>query len=93
MPVAKPSSQNTSLSDLDALAAAVAERQLGLVDRVLGLEAQVAQLSIARQQGTDPSQAGRLAVEIADMRGSLTWRVGSLVTKPANRLARLLRRR
>lgn len=63
------------------------ERELTLVDRVIGLEAMVAELS----SGTRLTPSEQLGVEheIAAMRRSPEWRVARLITLPA----RVLRRR
>jgi hypothetical protein len=69
---------------------AVQLRQLALVDRVLGLEAEVARLSSsgASSEGAR-EQIERLQAELRAVYGSRTWRIGSAVLKPL----RLLRRR
>lgn len=56
------------------------ERELGLVDRVLGLEAQVAELSV--DFDLTPSEKLRVEQQLDRMRRSLAWRVGRIVTAP-----------
>lgn len=66
------------------------ERQLALVDRILGLEAQVAELSIAFDLA--PSETLRAEQQIDRMRASLGWRVGRVISAPALVARRRLRR-
>jgi hypothetical protein len=56
------------------------ERQLGLVDRVLGLEAQLAELSI--DSALTPSEQLRVEQQLDQMRRSLGWRIGRIITAP-----------
>lgn len=59
-------------------------RQLALVDRVIGLEAQLAYLKSA-QAKSGPGDADL-------MRSSMTWRAGSLVLAPLKLGKKVLRR-
>lgn len=56
------------------------ERELALVDRILGLEAELARYSIASSLTPDEQLAAE--DELARLRGSLTWRAGRLVSAP-----------
>ncbi|WP_378147474.1 hypothetical protein ACFJGV_05575 [Cnuibacter sp. UC19_7] len=71
-------------------------RQLALVDRVLGLEARVAELTIAVSRVPGPvvvdGRAESLAQELAAIRSSTTWRVGSLVLTPVRILRGIAKR-
>lgn len=67
------------------------ERQLALVDRVLGLEAQLAELSSSSQ--LSPSQQLRAEKELAVLRGSLTWRLGRVAAAPIRAARRVARGR
>lgn len=64
------------------------ERELALVDRVLGLEAQLAEQSVTF--ALTPSEQLRAEQQIARMRSSLGWRVGRIVAAPATLLGRRL---
>jgi hypothetical protein len=66
------------------------ERELALVDRVLGLQAQLAQL--AAQSSLTPDQQLRTEQELALLRGSVTWRAGRVVSAPLRALQRVARR-
>lgn len=66
------------------------ERQLALINRILGLEAQVAELSIAFDLA--PSQTLRAEQQIDRMRSSLGWRVGRVISAPVLLAKRRLRR-
>lgn len=66
------------------------ERQLGLVDRVLGLEAQVAELSV--DFDLTPSEKLRVEQQLDQMRRSLGWRVGRIVTAPMTVITRRFQR-
>jgi hypothetical protein len=58
-------------------------RQLALVDRVLGLEAEIARLSIAAPALAGPrAEIERLQNELNAAYGSRTWRVGAAVLAP-----------
>jgi hypothetical protein len=52
-------------------------RQLALVDRVIGLEAEVAQLLIVRDE------VERLRQELDEVYASRTWKIGSAVLRVA----------
>jgi len=67
---------------------ATIERELALVDRVLGLEAQVAELAI--QSSLTPSDQLRVEQQLAQLRRSATWRVGRIVTSPLRVARRVL---
>lgn len=68
-------------------------RQLALIDRVIGLEAEVARLSIARPAAAGPrAEIERLTGELAAVYGSRTWRIGTAVLRPARMLRRLSNR-
>lgn len=65
------------------------ERELDLVDRVIGLEQQLAEL---RETAViDPSARVSEERNLAAMRSSLTWRVGRLVMLPV-RVAKYAKR-
>jgi hypothetical protein len=58
-------------------------RELDLVDRVLGLEGEVARLSIMNQDGRlIRDEIERLEGENRALRGSATWRAGRAVLAP-----------
>jgi hypothetical protein len=62
-------------------------RQLALVDRVLGLEAEVARLSISGPAaGGQRAEIERLEAELRAVYASRTWRVGSLALWPLRAL-------
>ncbi len=56
------------------------ERRLGLVDRILGLEAQVAEMSV--DFDLTPSEKMRAEQRLDEMRRSFGWRVGRVITAP-----------
>lgn len=64
------------------------ERELALVDRLLGLEAQLAEQSLTF--ALTPSEQLRVEQQIGRMRSSLNWRVGRLVAAPVTLLSRRL---
>jgi len=64
------------------------ERQLALVDRVLGLEAQLAEQSV--DFVLTPSEQLRAEQQIDRMRSSLGWRVGRIISAPATLIGRRL---
>jgi len=70
----------SSQESADSKASDDYERQLGLVDRVLGLEAQVAELSI--DFDLTPSEKLRVEQQLDQMRRSLGWRVGRVIAAP-----------
>ena len=81
-------------STLPADDLAARERQLALVDRVFGLEAQVAELSA--ENSLTPSERLRTEQRLIAMQGSLAWRLGRAATAPlraANRLVARARKR
>lgn len=65
------------------------ERNLALVDRVLGLEAEVAQLSIASSLA--PSDVLAAERRLGLLQRSSTWRIGRLVTAPGRVVMRSAR--
>ncbi|WP_394769519.1 hypothetical protein [Lacisediminihabitans sp.] len=70
------------------------EQQLELVDRVKGLEAQLAQVAASRQ--LTPTEQLSAEQQLLELRRSLPWRVGRVVTIPVRvlqRAGRRLRRR
>lgn len=60
-------------------------RQLALVDRIIGLEAQIAHL-----RSVNASQA--LGDQLREVKSSTTWKVGRVVLAPALAFRRLLGR-
>ncbi|MBC7591903.1 hypothetical protein [Lacisediminihabitans sp. H27-G8] len=66
------------------------ERQLELVDRVKGLEAQLAQLSAGAV--LTPSEQLSAEQQLLALRESLPWRVGRAVTIPVRVAGRVLHR-
>ena len=67
------------------------EWELALVDRIRGLEAQLAQ--VASTSKLSPDQQLRAEQELALLRGSLTWRAGRAATAPLRVLQKVVRRR
>ncbi|MGR0320255.1 hypothetical protein [Agromyces sp. ZXT2-3] len=67
-----------------------AEQHLELLDRVIGLEQQVAELQSTGLLG--PSETIAVERNLAAMRSSMTWRAGRLVTLPI-RAAKVVKRR
>ena len=62
-------------------------RQLALVDRVIGLQAEVARLSISGPAAAGPrAEIERLQGELRAVYASRTWRVGRIVLRPATLL-------
>lgn len=58
-------------------------RQLALIDRVLGLEAEVARLSSSSSSSEGArDQIARLEAELKAVYASRTWRIGSAVLRP-----------
>ncbi len=66
------------------------ERQLALVDRILGLESQVARLSAT--SSLDPSEQLLVERELARLRSTMTWRTGRIVSAPLRAVLRITRR-
>jgi hypothetical protein len=65
-------------------------RTLALVDRVIGLEAEVARLSSTTTASTGArDEVARLEGELRAVYGSRTWRVGTAVLRPARALRRV----
>jgi hypothetical protein len=67
-----------------------AERQLALVDRIIGLEAQLAEL--AAVSTLTPAEQLRSEHQLQQVRSSLTWRVGTAALLPARLLRGVARR-
>ena len=67
-------------------------RHLALVDRVLGLEAEVARLSAATPHTSAREEIEKMHVRLRAAYDSSTWRVGTAVLRPLVAL-RALRRR
>ncbi|MBW4032811.1 MAG: hypothetical protein HIU88_09120 [Acidobacteria bacterium] len=67
------------------------ERELALIDRILGLEAQLAEQSV--DFALTPSEQLRVEQQIARMRGSLTWRFGQIAATPLNIVSHRMGRR
>ena len=86
--MAEPAS-HTPVSPTDE---ALLLRQLALVDRVLGLEAEVARLSILAPDSSGPRGHDFVERELQTVYGSTTWRVGRAVLAPARAVRALLRR-
>ncbi len=82
--------QDVAGSDSDDDRIAVTLRQMALVDRVLGLEAEVARLN-ATAPGANGArdEISRLEAELRAVYASRTWKVGLAVTKVAQPLRRL----
>lgn len=57
------------------------ERQLALVDRILGLEAEIAELRVARSLSAGQQLAAEQ--ELARVRASAELRIGHVLTAPA----------
>jgi hypothetical protein len=64
-------------------------RQLELVDRILGLEAQVARLTVSDASAWQGREVARLQGELAAAYGSRTWRIGSALVKPLRGISAL----
>ena len=64
-------------------------RQLALVDRVLGLEAEVARLSAITPSASGArDEVSRLESELRAVYASRTWRIGNIVLRPFRALTR-----
>jgi hypothetical protein len=66
------------------------EERLVLIDRIAGLEAQVAELS-ARFSAT-PTQQLAVEQQLIRMQHSLAWRLGRALTSPQTVVRRMIRR-
>jgi hypothetical protein len=66
------------------------ERQLELVDRVKSLEAELAQVSAGRD--LTPSETLSAEQQLLELRRSLPWRVGRVLTFPVRAVQRAARR-
>ncbi|QNE45974.1 hypothetical protein F1C58_02965 [Glaciihabitans sp. INWT7] len=75
----------TEITPNDAIDYERDARQLALVDRIIGLEAQVAHL-----RSVNTSQA--LREQLNEVKSSTTWKAGRLVLAPALALKRLMGR-
>lgn len=71
--------------DVNGEAEAVALRQLALVDRILGLEAEVANLRSV-------NVGAEVQAQLNQVRSSATWRVGSAVLAPVRLVKRVVSR-
>lgn len=86
-----PAPSGKAPEPVDAATLVSIERQLALVDRVLGLEAQVAELSSSSR--LTPSEQLRAEKELAMLRSSLTWRLGRVAAAPISAARRVARGR
>ncbi|MBK4346419.1 hypothetical protein [Lacisediminihabitans changchengi] len=77
-------------STLPADELAARERQLALVDRVFGLEAQLSQVSA--ENSLTPSERLRTEQRLIAMQSSLAWRVGRAATAPLRVAQRFISR-
>jgi hypothetical protein len=66
------------------------EEQLVLRDRIMGLEAQLAELGMGAHR--TPSELLSAEQRIIAMQSSMAWRVGSALTDPRRVLRRVFRR-
>ena len=65
-------------------------RQLALVDRVLGLEAEVARLSATNPVANGSrDEVARIEGELRAVYGSRTWRIGSAMLAPLRKIRSL----
>lgn len=74
-----------------------AERQLGLVDRVIGLEAEVAELSLKLGHAVTPNHVlvrdvDNLRTELDKVHASAIWKAGTVITLPLRSLKKLVKR-
>jgi len=79
------------VTDDDQMRMREQERQLALVDRVLGLEAQLAELTVASSLSAGQQLAAEK--ELARIRSSAEWRIARALTAPARVARRSLGRR
>lgn len=86
MAVEKPGTSNPSQGEVERDL-----RQLALVDRILGLEAQVARLSILSPDDSGPRGHDFVQRELQTVYSSATWRVGRAVLAPARALRAVAR--
>ncbi len=70
--------------------ALLAEERLAFTDRIIGLEQQVKELQAARR--LSPSETVAVEANLANVKASLTWRVGLIVMLPV-RVLRYVKRR
>jgi hypothetical protein len=66
------------------------ERQLEFVDRIVGLEAELSEVSAATR--VIPSEQLAIEHRLIEMQSSLAWRLGNAMTAPCRTARRLLRR-
>lgn len=66
------------------------QRQLALVDQVIGLQAALAQECV--RNSPSRQRVEELEAEILALRRSVTWRVGRLIMSPIRMLRRSFRR-
>jgi hypothetical protein len=66
------------------------EQQLELIDRVKSLEAELAQVSVTRP--LTPTEQLSAELQLLELRRSLPWRVGRIVTIPVRLIQRAARR-
>jgi hypothetical protein len=67
-------------------------RQMALVDRVLGLEAEVARLTVRAPAWTGPrAEIERLRDELDAVHSSTSWKIGRALVRPVHSLLRLRR--
>lgn len=72
---------------------AVELRQLALVDKILGLEAEVARLSAVAPFVSARDEIEKMHLRFNALYSSSTWRVGTAVLRPLRALQTLWRRR
>ncbi|MDQ2637704.1 MAG: hypothetical protein M3Y83_12590 [Actinomycetota bacterium] len=70
--------------------ALLAEERLAFTDRIIGLEQQVKELQAASR--LSPSETVAVEANLANVKASLTWRVGLIVMLPV-RVLRYVKRR
>ena len=70
--------------------ALLAEERLAFTDRIIGLEQQVRELQAPSR--LSPSETVAVEANLANMKASLTWRAGRVVTLPV-RVLRYVKRR
>lgn len=88
-----PTSDSWSAPEVESRAAhdhVEAERQLALVDRIIGLEAELAELAIA--SSLTPSEQLGAERQLIRLRATTAWRIGRLATAPVRIAKRVVRR-
>jgi hypothetical protein len=78
----------SSASEMSPERVALELRQLALVDRILGLEAEVARLSAAYPHASARDEIAAMHVHLESVYGSRTWKVGRAVLRPLRALRR-----